>query len=626
MEDAGIKIKYPIGLKLIIIISVIVVVSLGGLTVLVSYFTGSDVRVTAEENNHTVNTRTASASQNVISSMRSNVFLLLDMQNAAGSSGALGRQAAAFFFERNQDIAAIVIPGDRELYNNRYFLSNELDTSVVKQFIDSHADDVKRSENGETVALNAAPQFGLPVIVFLFPWSESGLNQTAAVFFSAESLTENFGSGSVNESFMINDKDDLLVHSDFDLVKSGASMAKMPLVTQMRKNNDENRQILFKNEDGKEYFGAYQKLSIGDIGVLTIEQKSTALETVTTTRNNNLRLSLVILSLAVLFIGIYSRSISRPLRRLTDAAMEIETGDFNVALKAKTQDEIGVLTRSFVKMGHGLAERERLKDAFGRFTNKNIADKAARGELNLGGETKNVTVFFSDIRSFTAISEKLQPFEVVEFLNEYMTRMVECVNKTGGVVDKFIGDAIMAVWGSPESAGSPEADALNAVRTALYMRYSLMDFNKDRGGDKKPLIRIGCGINSGPVIAGQIGSKQRMEYTCIGDAVNFASRTESLNKPLCTDILITEDTYNLVKEHVTVEEMPTVTVKGKEKPQKMFAVVNMPEENDIPGCGKDGWKSLAQIRTLLGKDTPDLAKVNLDEDEKKYKIQQQPVQ
>ena len=271
----------------------------------------------------------------------------------------------------------------------------------------------------------------------------------------------------------------------------------------------------------------------------------------------------------------------------------------------------------------GLKERERLKDAFGRFTNSKIAEKAAHGELNLGGETKVVTVFFSDIRSFTEISEKLEPYEVVEFLNAYMTRMVDCVVQTGGVVDKFIGDAIMAVWGSPESAGSPKADALNAVRTALLMRSSLIDFNKDRGGDKKPIIRIGCGINSGPVIAGQIGSKSRMEYTCIGDTVNFASRTESLNKPLCTDILITEDTYNLVKDEVDVEVMPTVTVKGKAKPQHMYAVVNMRKELDIPGAGPDGPKSLAEIRALLGKTAPDLSKVNLDDDEKKYQIQQQ---
>ena len=202
-----------------------------------------------------------------------------------------------------------------------------------------------------------------------------------------------------------------------------------------------------------------------------------------------------------------------------------------------------------------------------------------------------------------------------------MTRMVECVNITNGVVDKFIGDAVMAVWGAPVSSGSPEQDALNCVRAALMMRAALLDFNKDRGGDKKPIIKIGCGINTGPVIAGQIGSNKRMEYTVIGDAVNFASRTESLNKPLGTDILITENTYNLIKDHVLVEQMPSVTVKGKEKPVSMYAVINMPKATDIPGAGANGPKSMAEVRQLLGIPTPDYSKVNLDAEEKKYKIQ-----
>ena len=114
-----------------------------------------------------------------------------------------------------------------------------------------------------------------------------------------------------------------------------------------------------------------------------------------------------------------------------------------------------------------------------------------------------------------------------------------------------------------------------------------------------------------------------MEYTVIGDAVNFASRTESLNKPLGTDILITENTYNLIKDHVLVEQMPSVTVKGKEKPVSMYAVVNMPRVTDIPGAGPDGPKTMAEVRELLGIPVPDYAKVNLDEEEKKYKIQGQ---
>ncbi|MDR2211594.1 MAG: adenylate/guanylate cyclase domain-containing protein, partial [Spirochaetaceae bacterium] len=240
-----------------------------------------------------------------------------------------------------------------------------------------------------------------------------------------------------------------------------------------------------------------------------------------------------------------------------------------------------------------------------------------KGELALGGETKRVTVFFSDIRSFTAISEKLTPAEVVEFLNDYMTRMVDCVDKTGGVVDKFIGDAVMAVWGAPVSTGSPARDAFNCVKAGLMMRSALLHFNRGRGGDKQPRIRIGCGINTGDVVAGQIGSSRRMEYTVIGDAVNLASRTEALNKPLGTDILITENTYALIGKQLITEEMPPITVKGKETPVRMFAVVNFrPTQDFVPKPS-----TLPELRRLLGIPAPDLGKADLNADEQKYKIQ-----
>lgn len=628
------KVKFPIGLKLILIITSIVLISLGIVAFIVSYFTGEDTQIVAEQNNHTINLRSATSVESELNTIRANSFLLLDMISTTGTSAALSRQASAFFFERNQDIAAIILYNgdtnqeDRMLINNRFFLSNELESSLVATFLKTNSDILQRTCAGEVFILSGANLFQAPVLVMLYPWTESGRNQAAVLFFSSEMISSVLNSSSAslgitseNLSFLVNHDADLLVHSDFELVKAGANFANMPIIQEMRENNDENRQIIFTNTDGIEYFGAYKKLSIGDCGLITIIPTETVMEPVYKTLRRILFIVAAVLFIAILFIYFFSKTISNPVKKLAAASDQIESGDFELNLKSKSKDEIGLLTERFVSMGKGLAERERLKDTFGRFINKDIAEKAAKGELSLGGETKEVTIFFSDIRSFTAISEKLEPFEVVEFLNDYMTRMVECVNITNGVVDKFIGDAVMAVWGAPVSSGSPEKDALNCVRAALMMRAALLDFNKDRGGDKKPIIKIGCGINTGPVIAGQIGSNKRMEYTVIGDAVNFASRTESLNKPLGTDILITENTYNLIKDHVLVEQMPSVTVKGKEKPVSMYAVINMPKATDIPGAGAKGPKSMAEVRQLLGIPTPDYAKVDLDAEEKKYKIQ-----
>ena len=152
------------------------------------------------------------------------------------------------------------------------------------------------------------------------------------------------------------------------------------------------------------------------------------------------------------------------------------------------------------------------------------------------------------------------------------------------------------------------------------MRSALFAMNRDRRADdsRNPPIRIGCGINSGIVTAWQIGSEQRMEYTVIGDPVNLASRTEALNKPLGTDILITENTWNLTGKYLITEEMPPVKVKGKEKPVRLFAVVN---NRSKAGEAQKSPASLAEVRRLMGITPPDLSKVNTDAEEKKYKIE-----
>ena len=622
--------RFSIGIKLVLIVSILIIVSLGAITYLVNFFVSDDVRITAENTNLDANTRSASAVKNTITQMKSNALLLLDVIANSSGSDYVARSSSSLYFDRNPDTAAVVLLSkenfargdyDLRLVNNKFFAQNELDEDQIEVFISTEREAVERCFGQEITVLNATPFFDFGTIALALPWNGRGKNEAVIIISSCESLTSSFGGGSASVSYVINSRGDVLIHPDFETMRLNANFSDSPLIIQMRKNNDENRQILYKDLDGKEYFGAYQKLELGDLGVITTVQSELIFENVRATTKRNIYLTLAVLFVSIIFVWFWSLSLSRPLKKLAAASAQIEAGDYDVHLKPRGHDEISVLTQSFGRMSAGLAERERLKDTFGRFINKDIAEKAARGELALGGETKTCTVFFSDIRSFTAISEKLEPFEVVEFLNQYMTRMVACVNETKGVVDKFIGDAVMAVWGAPVTSGDPALDALRCVRAALMMRASLREFNKGRGGVKKPIIRIGCGINTGPVIAGQIGSNERMEYTVIGDTVNFASRTESLNKPLHTDILLTENTYELIKDYVLVEQMPSVTVKGKEKPVHMYAVINMPYAEDIPGAGKDGPKTMAEVRALLGIDAPDLSTVNLDEEEKKYKIQ-----
>ncbi|MDR2072512.1 MAG: HAMP domain-containing protein, partial [Spirochaetaceae bacterium] len=472
---------------------------------------------------------------------------------------------------------------------------------------------VSRAAAGESVLLNGAPVFGIPLLVLLYPWQESGYNEAAAVFFSPEALSETFETGT-NSSFMINGDGDVLVHPDHDLIRAGANFGGQDFIRSIWENSGESMQNLYTGEDGKRYFGAFTKLSQAGAAVITNIEYDMVFEGVAATTRRNIYLTAAVLLAAVIFIRIFSKTISKPLQVLTGAAEQIEKGEFSIILEPKTRDEIGALTVSFDRMSKALG-------IFGRFTNREIAVRAMRGEIKPGGLPKQATIFFSDIRSFTEKSENFtKEFgdeasdKIVYWLNDYFTRMVDCVEKTGGVVDKFIGDAVMAHWGTAYTSGSAAEDAFNCIKAALMMRVALFKMNQDRKEDdpRNPPIRIGCGINTGIVTAGQIGSEQRMEYTVIGDPVNLASRTEALNKPLGTDILITENTWKLAGRRFVTEEMPPVKVKGKEKPVRLFAVVKM--------VGTRGPETLAELRKLLGIKPPDLNAVDVNSEEKKYKI------
>jgi adenylate cyclase len=631
-KEKSVRVRYPIGMKLVIIITFLLLVSLGSITYLVSWLVGQDVQVTAEDNNFTVNQRSASEAQTFLQTIHSASLMAIGLLDG-NESPVVREQTEQTFFRQNQAIAALALvrstPEEWDnpflfpsanrngvLVNETFFWQNEIDPMLITPFISEVSEQFAPTVSGEIAILNVTPRFTIPLLALFFPFQENGGIYPAIALFSPDALADTFGTGN-NSSVLINGNNEVLIHPDAELMNVGASMASDAFVQEMRARTDRRFQTRYTDENDLQVFGAFQKLDIANAVVITSIPEDLVFEGVNRTTLRNLYLTAAVLSLSIMFIYLFSKTISVPLRRLTRAAGQIEQGRYEIDLKAKSRDEIGVLTHSFVEMGKGLAERERLKDSFGRFTNKAIAERAMRGELALGGETKNATIFFSDIRSFTAISEKMEPDEVVVFLNDYMTRMVSCVNRTGGVVDKFIGDAVMAVWGAPMSAGSPTEDAFACVKAALMMRTALQEFNIGRGGAKKPIIKIGCGINTGPIVAGQIGSTERMEYTVIGDAVNLASRTEALNKPLGTDILITENTWNLIGHHLITEEMPPVSVKGKEKPVRMFAVVNVKAPTGTPQPKPE---TLAEVRAVLGIEAPDLSTVNMDTEEKKYKI------
>ncbi|MDB4990922.1 MAG: Adenylate cyclase, partial [Myxococcaceae bacterium] len=210
------------------------------------------------------------------------------------------------------------------------------------------------------------------------------------------------------------------------------------------------------------------------------------------------------------------------------------------------------------------------RERFQRLLSPAIAEQVMNGKVEVakGGQLRETTVLFSDIRGFTSMSESRDAQEIVDMLNEYFEQMVEIVFRYEGTLDKFVGDEIMALYGSPVKH---DDDAVRAVRTALDMLEVLEQWNRERVGRGQVPVYIGIGINSGEVVAGYLGSSKALEYTVIGDSVNVGARLCSAAKP--GQILVSEDTEKRLNGLFDLQEQPPIALKGKSKPLRIYSVI-----------------------------------------------------
>lgn len=270
--------------------------------------------------------------------------------------------------------------------------------------------------------------------------------------------------------------------------------------------------------------------------------------------------TVLVLVLGILGMALFITILIRPIGLLVGGVTAIAAGNYNQRIDIRRDDEIGDLTEAFNNMAKSLMEKEVLKGAFSKYVTKSVVDRILQHQdgLKLGGEKKKVTIFFSDIRGFTPMSEALTAEEVVHILNEYFTAMTSIIFKYEGTLDKFMGDAIMAIYGAPiEMADHAE----RAVLAAVEMSQKMQELQAKWRMEGKREVNIGIGINTGEVVVGNIGSTERMEYTAIGDNVNLTQRLESVAEK--GQILISSATYELVKHRVVAKMLDPIKVKGK---------------------------------------------------------------
>ncbi|MEY3333176.1 MAG: hypothetical protein RLZZ176_1476 [Cyanobacteriota bacterium] len=254
----------------------------------------------------------------------------------------------------------------------------------------------------------------------------------------------------------------------------------------------------------------------------------------------------------------------------TDMVQKLERS-INLTVNPLTNPEGGV--RGGLVVLEDISREKRMKSTMYRYLNPQVAEQvmALGQDVLMVGERKDVTILFSDIRGYTTLTENLGAGEVVSLLNQYFETMVEAVFNYEGTLDKFIGDALMAVFGAPLPL--TENHAWLAVKSALDMRQRLKEFNQKRIFHSQPQIRIGIGISSGEVVSGNIGSQKRMDYTVIGDGVNLSSRLEGVTKEYGCDIIISEFTYNYCADRLWVRQLDKIRVKGKHQAVNIYELI-----------------------------------------------------
>ncbi len=300
---------------------------------------------------------------------------------------------------------------------------------------------------------------------------------------------------------------------------------------------------------------------------------------------------LVIVGLGLLIAWSAARSLGRPLVRLEEVAHAVKQGDLTQTAQIDGRDAFARLGGAMDGMIKGLQERDHVKDVFGRYIARQAAERLLNGAVDLGGEARHVTILFSDIRGFTSMAESMTPEQVVSFLNDYFSEMVEAVMEQGGILDKYLGDGMMAVFGS---FGDQPDHARRAVLAALRMKALLGKINGERAIAGIPPIAIGVGVHTSDVIVGNIGSKRRLEFTHVGDGVNVASRVQALNKEYGTTLLITASTFGALGGEFTARPVAEVTLRGKGSSVPIYEVLS----STAAGAGTSAGSAAGPIGAL----------------------------
>jgi adenylate cyclase len=273
------------------------------------------------------------------------------------------------------------------------------------------------------------------------------------------------------------------------------------------------------------------------------------------------------LLVGVLLAVLIARSLAHPVRALVRATEKVAQGDYEARVDVTTRDELGRLAGAFNVMTHGLLLKDRYRGVLDKVVSRDIAEELLKGEITLGGENREVTMLFTDIRGFTALTRGMEPQRIIHIINEIMEQLSAAVEAEEGVVDKYVGDELMALFGAPIAHLD---DPQRAVRAALRMQQAVAEWCNGLGDRVR--VRVGVGINTGTVVAGNMGTQRRLNYTVLGEPVNLAARLCSAAEP--GQILVSESTNERISADFVTMPLGMRSVKGFSRPLAVYEVLD----------------------------------------------------
>lgn len=571
------NLRFPIAFKLVGLTVVLLLLVTGLIAIKTSQTFEKEIRQTHEQSTQSQATGRATEVEGLIQSYVDKIRMISSLMYKPYATPAEKDEAINISFRPDRDLVSV------EIFEMKDGKPVSVDRVMNEDFIKKQGQPPEYIPNlraqkpfplasvfaGKIEILNSSVPKGIPLITIGIPFVKDSFERVSHIAVAdvrQDKIQKIFSGQGASEIFLVDAQGNTLAHPDDKYSIEATSFRDNPVVEDSISSKfRSNQKSGFVNPlDKKKYYGFFNRTSFG-IAVVAQIPEEIILEPAKASQRQAFRLGGLVLSVALFLIFIFSMTLTSPIEKLLDLTIQVARGNFDVDAtgKIKTKDEVKDLAIAFDRMTSGLKALVKTQGA-------DVAKTLMDADLDsLGGTKKNVAVLFSDLRDFTKFSEGHTPDEVVLMLNEYFEVMVSCIERNKGMVNKFIGDAIMAMWGAPNSTGN---DEVLAARAALEMRIELNKLNELRISRGQGPIKIGVGLHCGEAVAGTIGSKSRLEYTIIGDTVNQASRLEASTKAFGLDMLISEEMMEKVKDSYIVEYAGSAEVKGKAQALKMFRV------------------------------------------------------